>query len=195
MVATTPALRTVAVAVLLAVLPAASARARVHTIAPPGNSGVNQYVESVPTAKGSQPTSTIHPQGGGGGSGRGPGAAGSGGTSSGAGVIPASTARALSRLGTTGAAAAAFALATAPRRVGHRARPVAGTTNQAAGRTASSGGSAATSGGSAPTSSVVKALTGSASGDTGLGVLLPVILVVSALAAAAMSIARRRRTT
>ena len=65
-----------ALAILLAT--PAWAQARVHAIAPPGNSGVSQYLETVPTAGGNQPTNTVHPRAGGvgaGGSG-GPGSTG-----------------------------------------------------------------------------------------------------------------------
>src|ERR1700683_1937273 len=117
------------------VLPASALAAKpTHTIAPPGNSGVSQYQEDVPTAKGNRPTNTIVPGGthGGGSSG---------------GTISTSTLRALDKQGAAGRQAAALAQATAP----GSARP-------------SKSGGANASSGSSPVSSVVKALTGSSSG-------------------------------
>src|SRR5947209_15077799 len=120
-------MRRIAIALALAVLAPASAEARVHTIAPPGNSSVGQYLETVPTADGSQPTSTFHGIGGGVSQGgpRGPGGTAS---SRGGSAIASSTQRALARHGPTGVAAAALAQATAPtrarssvHRAGHRA--------------------------------------------------------------------------
>jgi hypothetical protein len=145
------------------VLPA-SALAKLPTIAPPGNSGISQYQEDVPTAKGNQPTDTIVPGGG-----------SHGGGSSG-GTISPSTLRALDRQGSAGRRAAALAEATAPGSV----------------RSAKSGG-ANTSGnsGSSPVTSVVKALTGSSS-NGGLGPLLPIILALSLLGAAVLALLRRR---
>ena len=68
-----------ALAILLAA--PAWAQARVHTIAPPGNSGVSQYLETLPTAGGGQPTNSVHPLAGPvGGSGGSSGAGGSGGS-------------------------------------------------------------------------------------------------------------------
>lgn len=176
------------IALLLLTTPSGASAAN-RTIAPPGNSAVGQYVESVPTATGGRPTNTIHPHsgsfGGPGGSSGGPGGSSGGpggslgsqgGSSSGlgAGVIPARAARALSARGRAGRSAAELAVATAP----HRAK-------------ASGNGGV----GSSPASSVAKALTGSGSSGPGLGVLLPVILVGSAIAGGAISIARRRRAT
>jgi len=129
-------MKSFAIAVLLALGTSLPAEARTRTIAPPGNSGVNQYVESIPTANGSQPTNTVHPGGGSHGSGGGPagggpagggpggGGAAGGGTGGGAGAtggapapggaIAPSTTRALAAAGPDGVAAAALARATAP---------------------------------------------------------------------------------
>ena len=148
---------------VLLVLPA-SALAKPRTIAPPGNSGVSQYQEDVPTAKGNRPTNTIVPGGG-----------SHGGGSSG-GTISTSTLRALDKQGSAGRKAAALAEATAP-----------GSTPPA------KSGGANTDPGSSPVSSVVKALTGSSSSG-GLGPLLPIILIVSLLGAAALALLRRRAT-
>lgn len=192
-------MRRIAIAVVLAVGVPASAQARVHTIAPPGNSGVGQYLETVPTAGGAQPTNTVHPVVGGvGGSNGSGGSHGSGGSSGstgpgggagspGGGAISSSTQRALAGQGPTGAAAAALAQATAPPR---SPRP-AGSDH----RLASSAVSAAsTGGGSSPASSVLKSLTGSTSAG-GLGPLLPSLLIASVLGAAVLALLRRRRTS
>ena len=58
-------MRLVLVTLVLALGASVPAEARNQTIAPPGNSGVSQYLESVPTASGSRPTNTIQPGGGG----------------------------------------------------------------------------------------------------------------------------------
>src|ERR1700728_4364481 len=81
--------------VVLALPAAAAAKGPTKTLAPPGNSGVNQYVETVPTSKGDRPTSTI-PRGG----------------RPGSGTVSPVTAHALSSLGANGTGAAAFADAT-----------------------------------------------------------------------------------
>src|SRR5947209_1726687 len=121
----------VALALVFA-LGAVPANAATRTVAPPGNSGVSQYLESIPTAGGGQPSNTVHSHApGGGASGGGPGSSGSGGgpgggtaggsggsgpTGSAGGSIPTSTLRALRAQGKTGAAAAALAAATSPSR-------------------------------------------------------------------------------
>jgi hypothetical protein len=186
-----------ALAILLAA--PAWAQARVHTIAPPGNSGVSQYLETLPTAGGGQPTNSVHPvagpvggSGGSSGAGGSGGAAASGGTAGNAGAgggtpIAASTQRALEAHGQTGAAAAALAVATAP----HGSRPAAQTGES---RANSSVSAASTSAGSSPATSVFKTLTGSAGGE-GLGPLLPLLLIVSLLGAVVVALLRRRRTS
>lgn len=182
-------MRRIAIALVVALGVPASAQARVHTIAPPGNSGVGQYLETVPTAGGAQPSNTVHPVAGAlgqsgkppgtGATGGGAGATGGGTGSPGGGAISASTQRSLAAHGPTGAAAAALAQATAP----------------APTRRADPGASAAvTGGGSSPAASVLKSLTGSTSGG-GLGPLLPSLLVASVLGAAVLALLRRRRTS
>jgi hypothetical protein len=193
------------VGLVLAILLAtpAWAQARVHTIAPPGNSGVGQYLETVPTAGGGQPSDTVHPRTGGVGAGHsgraggppssggpgptgGSGGAGATGGSAGATIAP-STQRALDQQGPAGVAAAALAQATAPRGAGSPA-PV-----DRAGPS-SSVSAASSSDGSSPASSVFKAFTGSSSGG-GLGSLLPIVLIGTVLAAAVLALVRRRRTS
>lgn len=128
-----------------AALPAA-AQAHAASIAPPGNSAVSQYVETIPTATGARPTAppvthvappgnsavsqyieTVPTAGGGrptqtvnpAGGGAAAGGAGGGSSpgSSGSGAIPQATARALTSDGAQGAAAAALAQSMAPSQV------------------------------------------------------------------------------
>lgn len=188
-----PFMRRIAIALVIALGLPASAQARVHTIAPPGNAGVGQYLETVPTAGGAQPTNTVHPVvgafGGSNGSG-GPGNSGGGGGSAGGtggGTISASTRRALAGQGPTGVAAAALAQATAP----PQSSKLAQSDPRPAGSTV---GSASTGAGSSPATSVIKSLTGSTSGG-GLGPLLPSLLIASALGAGVLALLRRRRTS
>lgn len=176
-------MRRIAIALALALAVPSLAQARAHKIAPPGNSGVGQYVETVPTADGGQPTNTVHPGGVGGSAGR--GGTGGGAGSTGGGAIANSTQRALAKQGAAGQATAALAEATAPRST----RPAA---HSGDARPKSSGSPISAGEGSAPSASVFKALTGSTSGG-GLGPLLPIVLIGSVLAAAVLSLVRRRR--
>jgi hypothetical protein len=167
--------------VLFLALPAAAGAkgGGTKTLAPPGNSAVNQYVETVPTAKGGRPTNTIQPHGGRSG-----------------GAIPPGTARSLSSLGSDGTGAASFAESTAPgaarTNVSHRSRGHHGHSHsQGAGPGGPSGGSGGNSGGGSPASAVIKTLTGSGGGG-GLGVLLPIILAAVAVLGAGLAVSRRR---
>src|SRR5438270_1223913 len=173
------AIRTLILATALFMLAAAPASAHhPRRIVPPGNSGASQYAESVPTASGNQPTSSL--PGGGGSQGGGGGQGGSGGP--GGSAVSSATVHALSAQGAAGTAAATLALATAPSRASspagarHRGGPGSGVT--------ATGGQQQVTGASvgAPSAagSLVKALTGSSSG--GLGLLLPVLLAASFLA-------------
>lgn len=182
-----PCMRRIAVVLALALAAPSLAQARVQKIAPPGNSGVNQYLETVPTADGGQPTSTVHPVGAGV---RGPG--GPGGTaghsgSSGGGAVAPSTQRALASQGPAGVAAAAVAQATAPRSPQSRAHRRDAGAN-------SSFSAASAYDGSSPQTSVLKTLTGATSG-AGLGPLLPIVLIGTVLAAAVLALVRRRGTS
>jgi hypothetical protein len=154
------------VAIALGVL-APAAHATIRTIAPPGNSGVQQYLESVPTASGNRPTNSVHVGGAGGGGRHGGG---------GGGITP-STQRRLTALGAAGAGVAALTKATAPR-ISRR------TPRRAAKRLAAGGGRAAKS----PVAAVADTLAGSTSG---LGTLLPVILLGTLLGSAAIVVVRR----
>jgi hypothetical protein len=159
-----------------------------HQLAPPGNSGIGQYVESVPTARGSQPINTIHPHHnrshGGGGAGGSQGGPPSGNSS----AVSNSTAKALAAQGPAGSSAASLAQATAPSRPrvqGHRANGVSLTPGA---QPAEAGGSPSS------VNSVLSALTGSSSSG-GLGLLLPGLLIVVFLGAAMLAVARYRKTT
>jgi hypothetical protein len=164
-----------------------SAPAKTNTIAPPGNSGIGQYVENIPTASGGQPTSTVHP--GSHGSALIP-PGGSGGGPDGGSAVSAATARALASQGSDGRAAANLARTTAPQ-PSSRKRPTVGTAG--AGQPGP-GIPVAGRGGSSPASSVFKALTGSAAG-AGLGPILPAVLIVSLVGVTGLALRRRRRTT
>lgn len=159
------------------------------TVAPPGNSGVSQYVEDVPTAKGGKPTSSIviAPKGGG-GPGSGGTAGGSGSTAGGSGglgnggtadtgspaTLSGSVTRQLDHSGKAGKSAVALAQATAP--VVSRKRHAASKPPTGA------------------TTAVVKSLEGSAGGG-GMGALLPIFLIASLVLLSALGIFTRRRTT
>jgi hypothetical protein len=205
-------MRRVLVTLVLALGTALPAEARNRTIAPPGNSGVAQYVESVPTAAGNRPTNTIRPEGGsshrssgsggistsGGSGGSSSGgvntSGGSGGASSGGdgGAIAPSVRRALATQGPDGLAAAALAQATAAGAPRGAARPGGTGPGRTPHRSAAS--AVSTGAGSSPITALAKAVTGSTS-NGGLGPLLPVVLIISLLGAAALALLRRRRTS
>jgi hypothetical protein len=134
--------------------------------APPGNSGVSQYIEDVPTASGGKPSSSvvIPPSGGSGGSG------GAGSSS-----IPTSVSRKLDRDGSNGKHADALAKATGESLSSGHARP------------------AVRAAAPPPSRQVLAALDGS-SGGGGLGVLLPVILIGSLVIVSAVGLLRRHRS-
>jgi hypothetical protein len=182
-------------------LPATAFAGGKGTVAPPGNSGVSQYVEDVPTVKGGKPTNTIvvtHNGGGGsghsgGGSGSSGGSGGSGGTGSGssggtggsgsssggnsppvsqATISPAVTKK-LDRSGKAGKSAAALAQATAP--IVTKQKPRASKPPAAA------------------STQVLNSLEGSAGGG-GMGAVLPIFLIASLVLVSAAGIFHRRRT-
>jgi hypothetical protein len=152
------------------VLPASAALA---ATAPPGNSEVNQYAETLPGGGGEN---TVNPPGsgpGGGGGGNGS-AQGQGGAP----VIPPKTQRQLDRLGPDGRAAAALAEANAP-------QAPAGSQAQGGG----AGGAGAGKGDSV-VGAVSGALTGSDQG--GMGAFLPIALFGVAGLGIGYALARRR---
>lgn len=168
------------VVLVLAVPAAAEAKCGTKTLAPPGNSAVNQYVETVPTAKGGCPTSTI-PRAG----------------THGSGAISPGTSHALSALGSNGRGAAAFADATGTAKTdAAKARTSRGHRRSSHGQAAPGGSSGGNGGnnsgnGGSPASAVIKTLSGSGGGG-GLGVLLPIILAALAIGAAGIAVTRRR---
>lgn len=171
---------TVIAGVIVLALPG-SATARLVPI-PPGNSGVNQYVESVPTASGGRPTSTVHPVAPPPGSERGGPMTDGAGT---AGAIPVSTQHSLVRNGSDGRAADALARATTP-------APGPASARLASGQGSPSG--RANDAGPSPATGIADALTGSSSSG-GLGYVLPVVLIISALGAVWLAVRRHRRMT
>lgn len=172
-----------ALALVLSAVLAPSAAAKHTPLAPPGNSGIGQYVEIIPTASGSRPTSTIHRRGGA----RGSTAAGvgQGGGPGGSSGVSGATAHALSADGPTGAAAANLARATAPRGVTAHQRHVLVRVFPP---------TASVAGAPSPVSSVLGGLTGSSSSG-GLGLLLPVLLIVTLVGAGALALIRHRKPT
>jgi hypothetical protein len=182
-----------ALAVVLALPAAASARGHHKSVFPTGNSGINQYLEVVPSATGGQPANTIHTHhnGGGGAAGGGGSSGSSGGGPSGGAVAP-STTHALASSGALGSTAAALAQASAPSGV-HGISSSTGSHTRAHGNEPP-----AASQGAVPhhstASGVLDAFTGSAS-HGGLGSLLPALLIVCAVGAIVAVIRRRPRAT
>lgn len=174
----------VAVAVL-ALAAAASAKTRV-TVAPPGDSGISQYAEVVPTGAGGSP-----PRPGAGPGGGGP-----------AGVLSASQRSQLGALGPNGRTLEAVVDATAPQTFGISV--AGGATTRSGGRSGTSWGSDVGDRGAgagatpdlhaASASSPVSMLLGAAAGNGGGGVgyLLPGFMLASACAATVLAVRRRR---
>lgn len=148
----------------LAVL-ALPAPAPAQSTAPPGNAGIDEYVETVPSATGNRATRD--------------------GNKGGGALTPAQR-KALEALGEDGRVLAETVEATAPAK---------SRTTSGGGRDADPGASAPAtvppraSGGS-PVEAVVEAASGGASG--GMGLLLPIILGATAALAVAVAVGRRR---
>lgn len=148
-----------------------------QTTAPPGQSEVDQYAETVPGTCGDQTGNPGDPGGSGGGG------------EPNAETIPAATAEQLDSLGADGQATAALTKANAPR----------GGTPGGSGQGATAGGEsdgdtgsgAATEGGPSSLGAIVDAVSGSDDGE-GLGALLPLILAAIAGAGGAYVVLRRR---
>lgn len=161
----------VVVAVLSLAVPAGAA-AKVHPYIPPGNSGANQYVESIPTAGGSDSTRSVTQS-----------------PATGSALAPA-TQSALRRAGPAGRATAEIANATAPARLRHR-RDVSptgpGGGASGPGSFGAGGASGSTAAGS-PAGAVLKSLFGL----QGQGGAVPAILVTAALVLGASRLWRRR---
>jgi hypothetical protein len=162
------------VSLALLVFPA-SALASTHPVIPSGNSGANEYIETLPSASGQgraevRPPSNPHP-------------ASSGTSTVGSPALPTPVASSLARRGHDGRAAARFARATGPSGARHRDLPAS----------VSQGGGPKPPAGSSPVSTVLGSLTG-LSGGGGLGAALPIMLVLIAVWIAGLAL-RRRRTT
>lgn len=185
-------LRVIVLALMVALVASASAAAsHHHRYVPPGNSGASQYVETVPTASGNRPTSSIHRHHGktvavsASSSSSGPGGPGGGS------AIPSSTAKALSSSrDSAGVGAANLAQATVQPRIHISSARLLGSNASTSART----GTGVPRGAPSAASSVLDALTGSTSAG-GLGLLLPILLIVTFLGSAAAALRRRRRTT
>lgn len=157
-------------AVMLVLAPSAVAQ---RGNAPPGNAGIDEYVESIPGAGGNQ-----LPFGGDGGS-EGAGGPRTRGSRRGDPSPIGESAAELRSLGRDGEAAAALALETAPRDL--RARRRQGEDGRSGEEEKGLGGP----------SGLARAMTGGA--DGGLGLLLPVTLAAALLCAIAARLVRRRR--
>lgn len=144
------------------------ALAKSTTYAPPGNSGVDQYLETVPTGGGGHATSGPASTGGGGGGGGGSNP--SGGASATSSALSAGTAKRLAAQGAAGRAVKRLVKQTAP------PRSPAANPNGAQGRGA--------------VSAALHPLV-SHSGDGGVGILLPLFLGATLLVTVAVVLRRR----
>jgi hypothetical protein len=133
-------------------------------VAPPGNSAVQQYLETVPSSGGNRP---FHP-------GSGPGHR----------LLSRRAQQALNAAGPDGRAAAALAQATAP----------AGAASPRPGHAAAAGGAAVAGAKASSTAAAVgRRLLGSQSdGVGGMGIALPILLAVSLIVATLGGLRRRR---
>ncbi len=158
-------------AVLSLAFPAAGA-AKLRPYIPPGNSGANEYVESVPTAGGSNPTGNVIESGGGS-------------------ALAPGTQSALARQGRDGRATAAVANETAPPNLRHRHRQHIGASGAGGGSTGSGSPGAGTSpeAGGSPAGAVLKSLFGLQGQGSAA---LPAILILAALVLGAERMWRRR---
>jgi hypothetical protein len=157
---------------------AVPAGAAAVTCAPPGVSGVNQYVETVPGSSCNHPFS-------------GPGS----GHNGGGGSLPPGTAKQLSKQGDVGKAVQGLVAATGPGSANAGSSSGRGSGKRSGSGAGSAGGGAGVSGsGRNPVSGILHPiLTGSSGG--GVGVLLPVFLGVALLLVLATSLLRRRLFT
>ena len=154
--------RTAAITAALAL--GAAAPAAAQTIAPPGNSGVDQYMEVVPSAKGPSTPGTQQ------------------------GALSSTAQRQLRSQGADGRRLAQIVKTTAP------ARPATSTSSQSKHKAAGPGGrhsaadrAAPLPRGNSPLASVAKAI-GDGSGSGGMGPVLPLLLIVSTTVLAAVAL-------
>lgn len=148
------------VAVMFLYVSSAAALTSGHKrVAPPGNSGVSEYQENIPTAGGGKPVQAAQS------------------LATQPAVLAPTVSRDLTKTGAVGKHTAALAEATAPpvSHSSHRTRSALARLLRG------------------QSSAIVGSLTNSiAGGDGDLGVLLPVLLVATALLAAALALMRRR---
>jgi hypothetical protein len=152
--------------------------------APPGKAGTSEYAEDIPTAGGNAKT---------------PGEGGGNKTSAQIDHLGAGKqgVRKLAKLGATGAAAAQFALQTAPTTTSAASSPSTVTNSSSTGTKTHGGHSqlaperTLTASGSSAISALGRVIGGSDVG--GIGIFLPLLLVAGALGAAALAAARTRR--
>jgi hypothetical protein len=160
-----PRLLAALVALALIAAPAAASAQTQKTNAPPGNSAIDEYLETVPAASGN-----VRPR---------PGAAGGGSSSS---LTAAERAR-LEKLGPDGKTLADAIDATSPDR--------SSGTGAGAGSGSPSAGSVSAGDGRSPISQVFDGAVGR-DGGGGMGVLLPAILLASLLGIVTLAVMRRR---
>lgn len=141
-----------------------------NKLVPPGNSSVSQYVENVPTARGRCPSVALA-------------------SSASAAMIPESTTCTLLIRGRAGIATDALARATGP---AGSSLNVPGLPGAVTNRKAAATSGAGSGGTSSPLGAIADALDGS-SGSDGLGVLLPVILILCVFGMGGSFLLRRRR--
>jgi hypothetical protein len=175
-------MRRAGVSLVFAVLLAVPSVAGALTLAPPGKAGASQYFETIPTSSGS----AAPPQGGGSGHAAsvaiGNGVAGS---------------HALAKLGSDGHAAAALAAATAPvvaASSGKQGGASAGSQpsgSKPPARSTAAGGSATSQPGGSAVVGLTNAVTGSDQG--GIGLFLPLLMVLTLAAAVWAGIRNARR--
>lgn len=154
---------------------------------PPGNSGANQYVESVPSASGNSSSGAVRshrPT-----SGKALAAQ--------PGPVSRSTEAALLASGRAGRITAILAATTAPRGLAPAAQQHRRSKNRsgvaAVPATPPGGSAGGSSSGSAGGSSRVGSVLGAMTGASGTSSLLPFVLALSALVVAAFAVGRRRR--
>jgi hypothetical protein len=157
-----------ATAITAALALCAAAPAAAETIAPPGNSGVDQYLEVVPSAKGPSAPGTQQR------------------------ALSSAVQRKLQSQGAEGRRLAQIVRTTAPAQPATSERPKPGSTDKrpAASHSASSR-PVAVPRGDPPLASVVHAI-GDGSGSGGMGPVLPALLIVSTVVLAALALWRRR---
>jgi hypothetical protein len=163
-----------ALVALALLLPSAALAQTPETNAPPGNSGIDEYLETVPNPTGDAPA---------------PPADGGGGV-----PLPSRAREELEDLGADGKAVAALAEQTGgPRRevAGERARGDRARGDRAHGVPVVPGSETR---GDSPVGAALSAAFGPDDGGGGLGILLPVILVVTLLGVIALAVLRRRPT-